>query len=610
MRTHSPERSFLLGLVLYPLAFTGFLFALPTPRVKKAAAFGDGGPRFAIEHVRVFDGVVKLEDQTVLVENGRVAAVGKGVRAPKGAPVFDGAGRTLLPGLVDAHTHVFFDAAKDALAFGVTTELDMGTHANLLPGFKKKREDLSNATEADVFSAGFLATAPKGHGTEYGLPVPTLTKPEEADAWVEARLAEGSDYIKLVYDDGSAWGLSFPTLDRATLGAVVRAAHVRKKLAVVHIGRRRDARAAIEEGVDGLVHVFADERADDAFLKLAKERGIFVIPTLAVMESLSGSTGKVLADPDLSPFLGSTHRQTLGASFPFSKKGSAAFETALANVRLLKAAGVPILAGTDAPNPGTAHGASVHREMELLVSAGLTPLEALRAATSLPVEKFGVPERGRVAKGMRADLVIVDGDPTENITRTRRIDAIYENGRFVARERFDPNAHSAPAMKEGVLGDFEDGTTKGGFGSGWSETSDKMRGGTSVAALSVVDGGAHGSKKALRVEGEIRAGFPFPWAGAIFMPGTPPFSPVDASTRRELVFFARGDGRTYRVMVFTQATQIPVERTFAAKDAWSEVRVPLSEFANADWKSLQAVGFSAGADPGAFRLEVDQVELR
>jgi imidazolonepropionase-like amidohydrolase len=106
---------------------------------------------------------------------------------------------------------------------------------------------------------------------------------------------------------------------------------------------------------------------------------------------------------------------------------------AVESTRRLHAAGVPILAGTDAPNPGTAHGPSIHGEMALLVRAGMTPLEALRSATSRPADAFGLADRGRVRPGSRADLVLVDGDPARDITATRRISRIWKNGYPVDR---------------------------------------------------------------------------------------------------------------------------------------------------------------------------------
>lgn len=125
-------------------------------------------------------------------------------------------------------------------------------------------------------------------------------------------------------------------------------------------------------------------------------------------------------------FLSSAQQQTLAATFGGARPEI--LEDALASVRRFHAAGVAVLAGSDAPNPGTAHGASIHHELELLVEAGLTPTAALTAATALPAERFGLADRGRIAPGMRADLVLLDGDPVADITQTRRIVRIWKNG--------------------------------------------------------------------------------------------------------------------------------------------------------------------------------------
>ena len=134
---------------------------------------------------------------------------------------------------------------------------------------------------------------------------------------------------------------------------------------------------------------------------------------------------------------------------------------------MLHEKGVPILAGTDAPNPGTAHGASVHRELRLLVDAGLTPAAALAAATSAPARAFKLSDRGRIAPGLRADLVLVNGDPTRDIGATRDIVTIWKRGVRVERPRAAPettNAETASAaagtpIASGEVSDFDQGTT-------------------------------------------------------------------------------------------------------------------------------------------------------
>jgi imidazolonepropionase-like amidohydrolase len=125
----------------------------------------------------------------------------------------------------------------------------------------------------------------------------------------------------------------------------------------------------------------------------------------------------------------------LKETFPSASRGLSCDGAAKA-IKELKAAGVPILAGTDAPNPGTAYGVSLHEELLLLVGAGLTPMEALVAATSAPALAFHVPDRGRIARGLRADLVLVNGNPAEDILATRDIVAVYKAGIEDRRETY------------------------------------------------------------------------------------------------------------------------------------------------------------------------------
>jgi hypothetical protein len=163
----------------------------------------------AFRGVRVFDGERVIADTTVVVRDGRIAAVGGGL--PAGAEIIEGAGRTLLPGLIDAHTHAFADALERALQFGVTTELDMFTDHRFAAAMRSQQRTPGGAPgRADLFSAGTLITAPKGHGTEYGLAIPTLTTAQEAQGFVDARIAEGSDYIKIVYAAGDPAKLGGP----------------------------------------------------------------------------------------------------------------------------------------------------------------------------------------------------------------------------------------------------------------------------------------------------------------------------------------------------------------------------------------------------------------
>jgi imidazolonepropionase-like amidohydrolase len=385
-----------------------------------------------IEHVRVFDGISTIENTSVQVRAGMIFAVGPRTRAPADARVVDGAGRTLLPGLIDAHTHIQSRAdLQKSLLFGVTTDLSLHMPPHLADELRDRKGSATASDQADLLTAGFAATAPHGHGTEYGYAVPTLTSPAEAQAWVDDRIAEGSDFIKIMYEFGGENGrVVRPSIDRPTLNSIVAAAHRRGKLAIVHIHTDKQALDAVQSGADGLAHLYAygDDVINPLWVQLLVDRHMFVIPTLTVLRSACGlSPGRTITDdPRLSKYLmpeDVTHLQQ-----DISKATAHDCERAMQVVAQLSARGVPILAGTDQNNPGTAPGSSLHGELEFLVTAGLTPVQALSAATAATAKAFRLNDRGRIAPGLRADLLLVNGDPTVDIKATRSIVAVWKAG--------------------------------------------------------------------------------------------------------------------------------------------------------------------------------------
>jgi imidazolonepropionase-like amidohydrolase len=367
--------------------------------------------RTLIQGVRVFDGVRTISGADVLVDGDRIVE-------PDGLPadvVVDGTGKTLLPGLVDAHTHTFDGNLAQALASGVTTELDMFC----LPGNLARQRALAADRDdvADIRSAGVLATAPGGHpgqlmaalgdaaafGDAVG-PFDTVASADQVKAFVAARLAEGSDYLKVVVDDGAVHGADLPALAPDVVSALVEAGHAAGLTVVAHAITATEVEIALDAGVDGLAHVWVD--AGPATGELAGRvaaQGVFVVSTLVYFEVISQQGG---ADHAL----------------PGSERG------AVHVARTLHDAGVPLLAGTDATPFAPAHGASLHRELVLLTQAGLTNEEALAAATSVPASHFGLTDRGRIAPGLRADLLLVDGDPTNDITATSAVTDVWRRG--------------------------------------------------------------------------------------------------------------------------------------------------------------------------------------
>lgn len=578
------------------------------------AGAGQAGNSFAIRDARVFDGARAIGTATVVVRDGLIEVVGADVGVPAGLPVVDGTGKTLLPGLIDAHVHAWGDARRDAVRFGVTTAFDMHGMADRLPQLRKQRESLADTGQADLWAAGYAVTVPGGHGTQYGFPVPAVESGTDVDAFIGERLEEGADFIKLIVEDMSAYpgAPALPTLGPGQVTAVIGAAHAADRLALVHASTLHDARHALDAGADGLVHIFADQPVDQGVIDAALANDAFVVPTLSVLASFSGAGegASLAADPRLDPALTAEQRATLAARIPGVPRNDR-LEQAIASVRALHEAGVSILAGSDAPNPGTAHGASLHGELELLVRAGLEPAQALAAATAVPAQRFGTADRGRIAPGMRADLVLVEGDPLADITATRAIAGVWKNGYRIER---DPaaGATAAQAAPAGTLvSDFDDGTLSAAFGS-WQPTTDQIAGGASTVGHGLVDDGADGSAGALEVSGEIRPGFPFPWAGMMFFPAAEPMQPVDLSARSELVFQVRGDGRSYNAMLFSgpSVQGMPSTLTFQAGPEWTEVRLPLADFAGADLSLLRGIAFTAGQPAGPFEFRLDHVELR
>jgi imidazolonepropionase-like amidohydrolase len=400
----------------------------------------------AITDVRIFDGERILDAASVLIEDGLIRTIGG--ESPAGASVVDGAGGMLLPGLIDAHVHTNRDSLRLALAFGVTTELEMqGTNT------RHRRDEIAEDDSlADVRSSGFGLTPPGGHPAELfpegfrpgpppGAPAPRgphpvpadVTNPREAVDAVARLHADGSDYIKFMVDDGSVEGHpGIPMLDQATLDAGVAAAHELGMLTVAHALTIDATRMALDAGIVGLAHLFMDGPHTEQIVAAIADSGAFVTACVVLNASMMGITGAELADdPRVAARLDGDWNTTLRSSFAHYPQGRLA--DVLASVRALHDAGVDILVGTDASVPlpfmgGLAHGASVHHELQYLVRAGLTPIQALRAATSVTARRFGLDDRGRIRPGLRADLVLVDGDPASDIADTLNTRAVWRRG--------------------------------------------------------------------------------------------------------------------------------------------------------------------------------------
>ncbi|MEV4050563.1 amidohydrolase family protein [Amycolatopsis sp. NPDC049688] len=374
-----------------------------------------------ITGARIFDGERRTEHTAVRLADGRVDAVGDDTLRRPGDEHVDARGGTLLPGLIDAHVHLLPGAPRQALTFGVTTVLDMFSKPDTV------REALAAGPGgADVRSSSVGATAPGGHPSMMYAPFPTVTGPQDAERFVAGRLAEGATHLKVLYDDGTGGPMPMPSPDVPTIAALTEAAHAAGVVVAAHVSTARAAMDLLPTGVDVLAHVPFDALAPRQVDAIAAA-GVAVISTLSIADGFPGFS--LLDEPALVARLGPAWCAVLERQAQrWLPPQLPDFAVARENARLLHAAGVPVLAGTDAPNPGTVHGASLHRELGHLVGAGFSPSAALTAATARPADAFGLADRGRIRPGLRADLVLVDGRPDEEITTTQRLRAVWKQG--------------------------------------------------------------------------------------------------------------------------------------------------------------------------------------
>ena len=277
----------------------------------------------------------------------------------------------------------------------------------------------------------------------------------------------------------------------------------------------------------------------------------------------------------------------------------------------LKPAGVPLLAGTDAGNPGTTHGISLHASSSCSCRPGSRPPKPWPPPPALRRRIFRLGDRGRIAQGLRADLVLVYRRPDLRHHRDPRhrrgveawaVASIATASRRRSPPTMPPRTQRARrrGSESGLVSDFDDGTTAATFGAGWMVSTDAMANGKSSAEMTVVDGGADGSAKSLGITGTISAALPYAWAGAMFSPGEQPMSPVNLSSKKELRFWAQGDGKTYRVLHLRREQGIHAAHADLCRRAGVEgiLTLPFSAFGGIDGHDLMASIFAGGPAAG------------
>jgi imidazolonepropionase-like amidohydrolase len=425
-------------------------------------------PATLIRGVAIFDGLAaaRTPPRDVLIEGGRVTriAAAGAIVAPEGAAVIEGEGDTLLPGLIDVHGHVGNSPAplwagelpdpehnlQSYLYAGVTTVFDP---ADLAPAAFERRAAVAEGSliGPTIFAAGPMFTTPGGHPVAllrlmapwwirwYLIPRATreVATPHEASAAVVALLAYNPDAIKVGVD---AIPEGAPIIAPDVLRAIVETARSHHVRTVAHIGTVADALEAADAGVAAWMHGVYKERIPDDVLPRFVAAKIPYVATIVVFDSYADVVeGKRVATaleresvrPEvLASFAPVPSSFAPAPMVAFSRMLVATREARCENVRRVHAAGITVLAGSDAQS-GVFPGPGLHRELALLVRCGLTPAEALRAATGDAARFIADdpdPHFGVIAEGKVADLVLVEGDPTTDIGATERIREVFRHG--------------------------------------------------------------------------------------------------------------------------------------------------------------------------------------
>lgn len=428
--------------------------ALAILAVTVTLAFQPAPARIAIVGARLIDGTGAPQQDgiTILIDGDRIAAVGPAdrVKVPDGTRIIQGAGRTVIPGLIDTHVHFRDYVAELFLAHGVTTVRDAGNPPEWTLALKKK-EAAGDMRGPRIFAVGNILDAPpvlRGH--HIGVETPAA-----AAKATRQLLALGVDAIK-VYMKVT------PDMVRASAAE----AHAAKKRVIGHI--TFSARDAALAGIDALEHGsgialaiardeaqvraisdhsgvfgwrFMDPVKADALVRLLVDEQVVVVPALA--NWARGATAhrvrfqadavRVVADPNLS-YLPADVRERI-KTYATGKRTPEETRALEEDYRALndflgrfKRAGGTLVVGTD---NGIVHGLGTHHELELLVAAGLTPIEAIRAATGDAAALIQADDLGVVAAGKAADLVIVNGDPARTIADTRKVEIVIKRGQLV-----------------------------------------------------------------------------------------------------------------------------------------------------------------------------------
>ena len=351
-----------------------------------------------IQHVNFFDGEDYQTNVNVIVEDQLIVDITTENNWPAYSTVINGKDRTIIPPLLNAHVHLSGkNQLKEAVRSGVFALLDMHTTD---PVAIELRQYRNKEGYAFYYSSGPGVTVPGGHGTQFGVVVPVLDSLVSPKQFVQDRVANHADYIKILREP------YMTTINFVQTQQVIDASHENSLLCVAHISRLDDAMVLAKQKIDGFMHIWHDRKISKEELDSLFNSNVFIVPTLLVTQKL---LGKVKSPEFLKKLL--------------------SFEMILEETQKAYASGIPILAGSDAPNHQINFGDDLIKELTLLRKAGLPTIEVLKSATSNIYKSFQLKDFGKLKKGAPANFLLIRGNPVENIEDLIKIESIWQNGK-------------------------------------------------------------------------------------------------------------------------------------------------------------------------------------